>query len=143
MALIESWFNGKKIKLEKLYRATDDGFNGTAYNAKCKNLSHILSLAESEHGKKFGGYSSVQFDSACKWYADPNAFIFSLSDKKKFEHIDPQTSTAFVLGASDRIIHFGAGNDFIIYNDCDKNSNSKSNFGRTYKAPEGITHNTE
>ena len=68
MALIESWFNGKKIKLEKLYRATEDGFNGTAYNAKCKNLCHILSFAESEHGKKFGGYSSVQFNSECKWY---------------------------------------------------------------------------
>ena len=68
MALIESWFNGKKIKLEKLYRATEDGFNGTAYNAKSKNLSHILSFAESEHGKKFGGYSSVQFDSTNKWY---------------------------------------------------------------------------
>jgi hypothetical protein len=70
-------------------------------------LSHIFNVVESEHGKKFGGYSSVQFDSSGKWYADPNAFIFSLSNKKKFEHIDPQTSYAFCPGPSNRIIYFG------------------------------------
>jgi hypothetical protein len=43
-AVIESWFNGKKIKLEKMYRATVDGFNGTAYHAKCNNTPHILNV---------------------------------------------------------------------------------------------------
>ena len=61
--LIQSWFNGKKIKLEKLYRATEDGFNGTAYHAKCNNKENILNVVESEHGKRFGGFSSVKFDS--------------------------------------------------------------------------------
>jgi hypothetical protein len=107
MALIESWFNGKKIKLEKLYRATEDGFNGTAYHAKCNNLCHILNVVESEHGKKFGGYTSVQFDSSCKWYADSNAFIFSLSEKKKLEMIDPKGTNAFMYWPDERIILFG------------------------------------
>jgi hypothetical protein len=31
----------------------------------------------------------------------------------------------------------------MIYNDCDKNTTSYSNIGKTYKAPEGITHGTE
>lgn len=89
MGLIESWFDGKKIKLEKLYRATVDGFNGPAYHAKCNGISGILNVVESEHGKKFGGYSSVKFDSTQgKWYKDPNAFIFTISDKKKFEIIE-------------------------------------------------------
>ena len=61
--MIESWFNGKKIKLEKLYRATEDGFNGTAYHDKCKNLCHVINVVESEQGRKFGGYTSVKFDS--------------------------------------------------------------------------------
>jgi hypothetical protein len=107
MALIESWFNGKKIKLEKLYRATEDGFNGTAYHAKCNNLCHIFNVVESEHGKKFGGYTSVQFDSSGNWYADPNAFIFSLSNKKKFDIINPQTPYAFYYNSADRIMYFG------------------------------------
>ena len=33
MGLIESWFNGKKIRLEKLYRAKEDGFKGAKYHA--------------------------------------------------------------------------------------------------------------
>ena len=36
-AMIESWFDGKKIKLEKLYRATEDGFTGEKFHAKCNN----------------------------------------------------------------------------------------------------------
>ncbi len=36
-AVIESWFPGKKIKLEKVFRASEDGFTGTAYHAKCNN----------------------------------------------------------------------------------------------------------
>ncbi len=88
-AAIESWFPGKKIKLEKLYRASEDGFTGDAYHGKCNNQSPILNVVESEHGRKFGGYTSVKFDSTCKYYQDENAFIFSLSDKKKFELIDP------------------------------------------------------
>ena len=84
-ALIESWFDSKKIKLEKLYRATEDGFNGTVYHAKCNGIPHILNVVESEHGKKFGGYCSEKFDSPNNiWYKDPAAFIFSLTDRKKF-----------------------------------------------------------
>jgi hypothetical protein len=67
MALIESWFNGKKIKLEKLYRATEDGFNGGAYHDKCNGIYPILNLVESEHGKKFGGYTSVKFNPKGSW----------------------------------------------------------------------------
>ena len=40
-------------------------------------------------------------------------------------------------------MHFGAGGEFYIHNDCDKNNSSTSNIGYTYKAPEGITYNTE
>ncbi len=41
-----------------------------------------------------------------KWYADPNAFIFSLTDKKKFELIDSQKIYQF-HDNTDRILYFG------------------------------------
>ncbi len=88
--VIQSWFPGKKIKLEKIYRATEDGFTGTAYHAKCNNQTPILNVVESEHGRRFGGYASAKFDSTSgKWYKDENAFVFSLTDKKNFQLIDP------------------------------------------------------
>jgi hypothetical protein len=79
---VESMFTGK-IKLEKVYTATTDGFHGEKYHAKCNNKNDILTVVESEHGKKFGGYTSVQFDSSVKWYADSKAFVFSLSNRTK------------------------------------------------------------
>jgi hypothetical protein len=89
LALIESWFPGKKIRLERLYRGSEDGFNGTAYHAKCNNIPHILNVVESQYEKKFGGYTSILFNSIHREYIDPNAFIFSLTEKKKFELIEP------------------------------------------------------
>ncbi len=31
LEVIESWFEGRSIKLEKLYRGSEDKFNGTSY----------------------------------------------------------------------------------------------------------------
>jgi hypothetical protein len=44
LELIESWFPGKKIILEKLYRGSEDGFNGAAYHSKFNFTSHILNV---------------------------------------------------------------------------------------------------
>lgn len=40
-------------------------------------------------------------------------------------------------------MYFGANSEIYICNDCDKNNSSTSNIGKTYKAPEGITFNTD
>ena len=142
--LVQSWFNGKMIRLEKLYRASEDGFNGTAYHAKCNNIENILNVVESEHGKKFGGYSSVKFDSTnSKWYADEKSFIFSLTERKKFDIIDSTSDKAFHADPRLYINIYGEGFDYAISKDCDKNERSQSKIGKTFKAPEGITFNTE
>jgi hypothetical protein len=94
--------------LEKLYRGSEDGFNGTAYHSKCNRLSHILNVVKSEYGERFGAYSSVSFDSSLSAYNDRNAFLFSLTKQKKFELIDPESkSWAFHPGPCNRIILFG------------------------------------
>ena len=79
LPLIESWFPGKKIILEKLYRGSDDGFNGPAYHAKCNHTPHIINVVESEHEERFGGYTSIEFNSIHREYTDPNAFLFSIT----------------------------------------------------------------
>jgi hypothetical protein len=47
----------------------------------------VLIVVESETGKKFGGFTSLQMldDIAQndKWQKDPKAFVFSLSNKTK------------------------------------------------------------
>ena len=133
-----------KIKLEKLYTATTDGFDGEKYHAKCNNKNDILTVVESEHGMKFGGYTSVQFDSTNKWYADSKAFVFSLSNRTKHPLKDTNSQHSFYHNPGDRIIYFGNGGDILIYNDCQTNhSNAYSNLGYTYQLPAGMTYNTE
>jgi len=95
LELIESWFDGRSIKLERLYRATENGFTGAAYQSKCMNTEHIFNVVESEHGRKFGGYSSVKFDQTARWYADPNAFVFSLSNQVKLSLINKDSACSF------------------------------------------------
>jgi hypothetical protein len=80
LPVIETWFKGKKVRLERIYRATEDGFNGNAYHAKCNNNSPLMTIIQSEHYRIFGGFVNVEFDSSNKWYNDPDAFIFSITD---------------------------------------------------------------
>jgi hypothetical protein len=80
LPVIETWFNGKKVRLERVYRATEDGFNGNSYHAKCNDKSPLMTVIESEYKRIFGGFINVKFDSTQKWHYDPDAFLFSLTD---------------------------------------------------------------
>ena len=59
----EEWFDGRKIELERLYQGSVDGFNYEGFKNKCNLKDSLLFIAESHHGKKFGGYYSQKFDS--------------------------------------------------------------------------------
>jgi hypothetical protein len=41
------------------------------------------------------------------------------------------------------MIVFGAGNDIILYNNCNNNKSSSCNLGISYEVPVGLTHNTD
>ena len=55
----ETWFDGRQFELERLYRATVDGFNSNGFRQKVHMKENIIVVAESEHGRKFGGYTSL------------------------------------------------------------------------------------
>jgi hypothetical protein len=56
---LQKWFDGRKFELQRLYRGTVDGFDSTAFRAKVHSREGIILVAESENGKKFGGYTSL------------------------------------------------------------------------------------
>ena len=68
--------SGKHLKL--LYRASRDGFQASAFHAKCDNLPKTLTIIKAVNGYIFGGYASVAWDSTSGFKSDPNAFLFSL-----------------------------------------------------------------
>ncbi len=57
--------------MDRLYRASVDGFNSNGFRQKVHMKENIIIVAESEHGRKFGGYTSLainQNDGNDKWH---------------------------------------------------------------------------
>ena len=79
---IEKTMN-KKIKgINKLYQATIDGGDPEIFHKKCNNIPNTLILYKSEGNRRFGGFTSLCWNSEGKTILDKNCFLFSL-DKKK------------------------------------------------------------
>ena len=49
----------------------------------------LITVVESEHGKRFGGYRGFKLDQGeGKWYSSDKAFLFSLFNRSKHEILD-------------------------------------------------------
>ena len=87
---LEKWFEGRKFELERFYRATIDGFNQAGFRSKAHMKDNVVIVVESEHGKKFGGYTShviLNTNNEDDYFLDTKSFIFSLSQKTKHKLI--------------------------------------------------------
>ena len=65
-----------------MYRATTHGFGAAAFHARCDGRARLLVLVRArEGGWLFGGFTAVGFiPGPEQWYADPSAFLFSLTN---------------------------------------------------------------
>jgi hypothetical protein len=48
MAKVAEWVGGKRIRLEKQYRMTEDGFKRAVWMEKCGNKGPLLHVIESD-----------------------------------------------------------------------------------------------
>jgi hypothetical protein len=87
LKLLQEWFDGRPFTLKRHYTASDHGFTSEGFASKIAKKHDILVVVESEAGKKFGGFTSLQiFDDIAHnniFQKDPKAFVFSLSNKTK------------------------------------------------------------
>jgi hypothetical protein len=58
MTKVAEWVGGKRIRLEKQYWMTEDGFKRAIWNEKCGDKGPLLHVIESHNGKRFGGFSN-------------------------------------------------------------------------------------
>jgi len=124
----------KKWKLQ--YKATRDGFTAQNFHTKCDTAANTLTIIKSEHGNIFGGFTEKARNSSDRYYADPEAFIFSLVNKenKPFKVMCTNGFDAIhcesFLGPS-----FGGqnGDDILICSNSHVNKSSLCNFGSSYK----------
>ena len=82
--------NGKygKISLNLLYKAIIDSDKASIFHKKCDSAKSSLVLVKSANGKRFGGFTSCNWQGNSIEKKDENAFIFSL-DKLKIYNIIP------------------------------------------------------
>ena len=80
--------NNSKIILNLLYKATIDSDKAEIFHKKCDFANSTLVLVKSKNGKRFGGYTTQDWNGNSVEKKDENAFVFSL-DKMAIYDIIP------------------------------------------------------
>jgi hypothetical protein len=136
-------FMNRKWKL--LYQGSRDGFGSSHFHGKCDNQSNTLTIIETTTGFIFGGFTPAAWDSSGGYKSDNSqtSFLFSLKNPR---NSSPQR---FRLSNVSNAIYchsiygpvFGNGCDIVVWNGCNANTNSNSNFGTGYVNDTGIAGN--
>ena len=86
--IIKNWINPKKIiKLELLYRLSDNGEEFSKFHELCDNKGPTLTLFHIKDGNKVGIYTPLSFDNKSQWKSDYETFIFNLNQNKKYKKV--------------------------------------------------------
>ena len=120
-----------------MYRATTHGFGAKDFHARCDGLMRLLVLVrEREGGWLFGGFTKVSNSGPKRWYADPAAFLFSLTNSlgrpEKLESRGTGEEMNYNRGL---IATFGYGADLRICDNADKSAHSYTNTGKSFTMP--------
>ena len=131
-----------KDKFSLLYRASQDGFGSNNFHSKCDGKGNTLTILKA-NGFIFGGFTTKSWDSTSFWKSDPNAFLFSLTNKDNKPckmNIDQNKHQNAIychsyMGPSFGFSAFGKGFDIHIVDRANIVKESYSNLGYTYKQP--------
>ena len=82
----------KQIQTTLLFKGSRDGFKAVDFHKHCDNKGPTVTIIKSEHGKIFGGYTTVSwtspYDKYGKSYRDKEAFVFSITHATKHTYTD-------------------------------------------------------
>ena len=79
----------KKITLNLLYKASVDSDEAAVFHRKCDSSPSSLVLVKSKNDKRFGGFTTCNWEGDGVDKLDENAFVFSL-DKMKIYDVLPE-----------------------------------------------------
>ena len=74
-----------RVHFELLYRATRDGDTSESFFTHCSGRGPTVMFEKIDNGHRFGAFTMIPWIKEDKWIADPKAFMFSLTNKMKFE----------------------------------------------------------
>ena len=70
----------KEYKL--LFKGKRDGFGSKDFHSKCDYKSYTVSFVKSKEGRRFGGFTDVEWDQSDSFKKGSNGFIFSLDNNE-------------------------------------------------------------
>jgi len=126
--------SGKNVQL--LFRASRDGFTAQAFHSKCDGKSPTITFIKSEHGYIFGGYTQAQWKSSDDYSSDNNAFIFTFKNGNELEVFKVKNHSKAIYSDMSYLATFGESHDIRLYDQCNSNTSSFSNFGLTQDSPQ-------
>ena len=82
---LNNWINpSKSLKFELIFTASINGDSAKDFHKHCDGKGPTVTIVKGENGHIFGGYVTVPFSSDGKSHYDNKAFLFSLTNMKKF-----------------------------------------------------------
>ena len=86
--ILSNLFNTTNITFEQIYKASCFGDNTNAFHNKCDNIKNTLMLIITDDKRRFGGFTSVEWDKSNKYKYDDKAFLFSLDSFEVYYILD-------------------------------------------------------
>ncbi len=121
-----------------LYRSTRGGFGSNDFHSKCDGHSNTFTIFKAaESSNIFGGFTTVDWNGTSEGKSDPNAFIFSLTNKDNQSlkmKIDPNQHGEAIYFDSDNGPTFGC--DICIPSNPKTTMDSFSILGHAYSHPQ-------
>ena len=138
-------------KWELKYRASRDGFKSTDFHSHCDGIANTLTVIKAKSGNIFGGFTEQEWHSRGEFVTDPNAFIFSLVNKKEKPFKVMCSDELAICGNSKYGPCFGgqvkasrvALEDISIHTDSNINKKSYCGFGYSYQHPDYLKNTDE
>jgi hypothetical protein len=129
----------KQVKLELLYRASRDGWQGQDFQSRCDNKGTTVTVIKCTGGFVFGGYAEVSWNSSGSYTHSAQAFLFSLHSPSGMGPLKlPVKNNQYAMhGDASCGPTFGAGHDLHVGNCANSNTSSYTNLGGTYQLPPG------
>ena len=86
--------NGNKISLTQIYKASCNGDNIKVFHKYCDNIKNTLIIILTDDKRKFGGYTSTEWDMSNKYKFDDKTFLFSLDTYEVYFILDKYKNKA-------------------------------------------------
>ena len=111
--ILSNSFNTTNISFEQIFKASCFGDNTEAFHNKCDDIKNTLILIITDDKRRFGGFTSVEWDKSNRYKFDDKAFLFSLDSFEVYYILDKYKDKA--INCRENFYAPIFGNDLFIF----------------------------